>query len=69
MDVFCPGLNRCVTNFGIDVMMNALYPSINAYVAFPPLAVSRNEKSASTVNPGVQCPAVDDKPPRAESRP
>ena len=50
MDVFCPGLNRSVSNFGIDVMINALYPNINAYVSFPPLAVSRNEKTSSTVN-------------------
>jgi GR25 family glycosyltransferase involved in LPS biosynthesis len=50
MDVFCPGLNRTVPNFGIDVMMNALYPKVNAFVSFPPLAVSKNEKSVSTVN-------------------
>lgn len=50
MDVFCPGLNRAVSNFGIDVMMNALYPDVNAFVSFPPLAVSKNEKQVSTVN-------------------
>jgi GR25 family glycosyltransferase involved in LPS biosynthesis len=50
MDVFCPGLNRALPNFGIDVMMNALYPEVNAFVSFPPLAVSENDKSISTVN-------------------
>lgn len=50
MEVFCPGLNRFVANSGIDVMMNALYPKINALVSFPPLAVSKNEKTTSTVN-------------------
>lgn len=48
MDVFCAGLNRAVPNFAIDVMANALYPNINAYVSFPPLAMSRNDKSQST---------------------
>jgi tetratricopeptide (TPR) repeat protein len=50
MEVDCPGLDRPVTNFGIDVMMNALYPEINAFVSFPPLAISKNEKTISTVN-------------------
>jgi tetratricopeptide (TPR) repeat protein/GR25 family glycosyltransferase involved in LPS biosynthesis len=50
MDVYCPGLDLPVTNSGIDVMMNALYAEINAFVSFPPLAVSKNEKAISTVN-------------------
>jgi len=50
MKVYCRGLNRSLTNFGIDVMMNALYPKINAFVSFPPLAVSKNDKTISTVN-------------------
>jgi GR25 family glycosyltransferase involved in LPS biosynthesis len=50
MDVVCPGLKHAVSNFGIDVMMNALYPEVNAFVSFPPLAISKNEKSVSTVN-------------------
>ena len=48
MEVYCHGLNRSVTNIGIDVMTNALYPNINAFVSFPPLAVSKNEKTTST---------------------
>jgi glycosyl transferase, family 25 len=48
MDVYCAGLNRAVPNFAIDVMANALYQNINAYVSFPPLAVTRNDKSQST---------------------
>jgi tetratricopeptide (TPR) repeat protein len=50
MDFYCPGLDRIVTNAGIDVMMNALYPEIDAFVSFPPLAVSKNEKTISTVS-------------------
>jgi GR25 family glycosyltransferase involved in LPS biosynthesis len=50
LEVFCPGLNRAVPNFGIDVMMNSLYADIDAYVSFPPLAASSNDKTTSTVN-------------------
>jgi len=50
MDYYCSDLSRTVTNSGIDVMMNALYAQMNAFVAFPPLAVSGNDKSISTVN-------------------
>jgi glycosyl transferase family 25 len=49
MDAFYPGLNRTLANRGIDNMMNALYPTVNAFVSFPPLAVTRNDHSLSTV--------------------
>lgn len=41
--------DRRLTNVGLDVMMAAAYPQVNAFVAFPPLVVSRNEHAASTV--------------------
>jgi GR25 family glycosyltransferase involved in LPS biosynthesis len=49
MDAFYPGLNRTLANRGIDNMMNALYPTMNAFVSFPPLAVTRNDHTLSTV--------------------
>jgi GR25 family glycosyltransferase involved in LPS biosynthesis len=49
MDVFFPGLERTLPNSGIDIMLNDAYPSINAYVSFPPLIITRNLHSISTV--------------------
>ncbi len=49
MEIFYPGLNRNLQNRGIDDMMNACYPELNAYVCFPPLVVTRNDHSISTV--------------------
>jgi len=49
MDVPVPGLGRAVSNRGIDVMLNSVYPRINAYVCFPPLVVTRNFHGISTV--------------------
>jgi GR25 family glycosyltransferase involved in LPS biosynthesis len=47
--VFFPGLDRHLSNFGIDIMMNNAYPQIEAYVSFPPLVLTRNENEKSTV--------------------
>ena len=49
IDVFIPGLGRAVPNRALDVMLNDVYPRINAYVSFPPLIVTRNFHSTSTV--------------------
>jgi GR25 family glycosyltransferase involved in LPS biosynthesis len=49
MEVFYPILNRTLQNTGIDNMMNDLYPNINAYVSLPPLVITKNDPSASTV--------------------
>jgi glycosyl transferase, family 25 len=49
MEVFIPGLGRTVPNRGIDVMLNDMYPRVNAYVSFPPLIITRNFHSISTV--------------------
>ncbi len=49
MDVNIPGLGRAVPNRGLDVMLNGVYPRVNAYVSFPPLIVTRNFHSSSTV--------------------
>jgi glycosyl transferase, family 25 len=49
--VFIPLLGRDLSNNGIDIPMNAAYPDMGAYAAFPPLALTRNEAAASTVEP------------------
>jgi GR25 family glycosyltransferase involved in LPS biosynthesis len=47
--VFFPLLNRESDNTGVDMPMNAAYPEISAFVAFPPLALTLNEVALSTV--------------------
>jgi len=47
--VFFPLLNRECDNTGIDIPMNAAYPQIAAYAAFPPLALTLNVTALSTV--------------------
>jgi GR25 family glycosyltransferase involved in LPS biosynthesis len=49
MDVFIPGLGRAVPNRALDIMLNDVYPRVNAYVSFPPLIITRNFHSNSTV--------------------
>jgi GR25 family glycosyltransferase involved in LPS biosynthesis len=49
MDVFIPGLGRAVPNRSLDIMLNDVYPRVNAYVSFPPLIITRNFHSNSTV--------------------
>lgn len=48
MNTFYPGLNRTLSNTGIDRMMNEAYPSLQSYVCFPPLVVTENDHAAST---------------------
>lgn len=49
MTISVPGVNARLPNYGIDIMMSSVYPDLNAYVGFPPLAVTRNEHASSTV--------------------
>ena len=49
MDVFVPGLGRSIANFGLDVILNDAYQRVNAYACFPPLIITKNEHSTSTV--------------------
>ena len=49
LEVFFPGLERVLPNSGLDIMLNDAYPRINAYVSFPPLIITRNFHSNSTV--------------------
>lgn len=48
-DVFFPVVNRVTRNDGIDMMMSLAYPQMQAFVSFPPLAVSENRRDVSTV--------------------
>jgi GR25 family glycosyltransferase involved in LPS biosynthesis len=54
MDVFYPVLDARLPNTGIDSMMNELYPSMEAYVTLPPLAVTCNDHAISTVQDEVE---------------
>jgi len=49
LQVFFPLLDRETDNTGVDIPMNAAYPQIAAYAAFPPLALTLNEIARSTV--------------------
>jgi GR25 family glycosyltransferase involved in LPS biosynthesis len=49
ISVFFPGLNRSLDNISLDVMTNALYPRINAFVSFPPLVITKKDHAISTV--------------------
>lgn len=49
MNVFIPGLGKTVLNTGFDIMLNDLYRRIRAYVSFPPLVITRNFHSISTI--------------------
>jgi hypothetical protein len=51
LEVFFPGLERALPNSGIDVMLNHAYPRLQAYASFPPLVITRNFHSISTVQP------------------
>jgi GR25 family glycosyltransferase involved in LPS biosynthesis len=49
MEVFVPGLERTLPNRGLDIMLNDVFPRIKAFVSFPPLIVTRNFHTISTV--------------------
>jgi GR25 family glycosyltransferase involved in LPS biosynthesis len=49
MSIAIPGVKEPLPNYGVDSMCNAAYASLNAFVAFPPLAVSPNEHASSLV--------------------
>lgn len=48
MDVFFPGFNKQMPNTGIDVVLSSLYPEMIALVSFPPLVLTKHERSRST---------------------
>jgi GR25 family glycosyltransferase involved in LPS biosynthesis len=44
-----PLIPKPIRNQGIDIAMNQVYPGANAYVSFPPLVVTPNDRVNSTV--------------------
>ncbi len=44
-----PELGGDWPNSGLDVMLNGLYPTLAAFVSFPPLALTPNDQATSTV--------------------
>lgn len=48
--VIIPGLNRQLLNIGIDVVMNKWYRHLQAFAAFPPLIMTKNDKASSDVS-------------------
>ena len=46
-----PGLGRALKNFSLDVLMNKYYRVMKAFVSFPPLAWSENDKTTSSLFP------------------
>jgi len=49
MEVFFPGLERTLPNRAIDIALNDVFPRVNAFVSFPPLIVTMNFHTLSTV--------------------
>lgn len=48
-NLFFPVLEREMPNNGIDMAMNRIYETTQSYVCIPPLVVSKNEQSISTI--------------------
>ncbi|HEY8071510.1 MAG TPA: glycosyltransferase family 25 protein [Methylocystis sp.] len=48
--VYFPILNSVVANRTLDVMANGAYSTLDAFVSFPPLALTYNDHARSTVN-------------------
>jgi glycosyl transferase, family 25 len=44
---------REFNNLSLDVMMNNFYPSLNCYAAMPPVALTINDKSVSSIFPSL----------------
>jgi glycosyl transferase, family 25 len=51
MTVAFPTVDAEFPNRGIDIVMNAAYPDVGAFVSFPPLVITRNDNARSTVQP------------------
>ena len=47
--VVIDALNRNVRNTSLDIAMNRVYDSLNCFACFPPIALTHNDRAASTV--------------------
>lgn len=54
-----------VTPEGIDITMNHFYGAFNCHVAIPPLVVTMNDKTKSTVNPSAPAVSGESNAPQA----
>ncbi len=54
--ILVPGFGRPLPNLNIDTVMNKYYGALRAYVSFPPLVWTENDKSDSDVNPDPLAP-------------
>jgi len=52
--VWIAGLKAKIVNLGLDTAMNAHYRSLRAYVSFPPLVWTENERAQSDVSAGAK---------------
>jgi glycosyl transferase, family 25 len=52
------GLGRTLPNAGIDTIMNGYHGSMRSYVAFPPLAISKNERATSSLQTDDRIPVT-----------
>ncbi|HLJ20809.1 MAG TPA: glycosyltransferase family 25 protein [Stellaceae bacterium] len=46
--VYCVVVSREMQNYAIDIAMMGQYPKLNAFVGFPPLVLTSNEREASS---------------------
>jgi glycosyl transferase, family 25 len=53
---FFPLINKVLPNHSLDYAMNRVYATTQTFVAFPPLAITRNEHSISTIQPQPAAP-------------
>ena len=58
-DVPRPAVFPSRPNVGIDAALNSLYRQLNAYVCFPPLVVTENERGNSTIQHEGSAPQID----------
>lgn len=49
MAIHFPGLGRTLPNLDLGIMVNAVFPKINAFVSVPPLVITKNDHGISTV--------------------
>lgn len=47
--IYVPGLNAALANSTLDIALNNIYGRLNSFVSFPPLAVTKNDHSITTV--------------------
>jgi len=52
LEVFLAGLGRALPNTGVDIVLNDLYRRLNAYVCFPPVIITQNFHTVSTIQQG-----------------